>query len=555
MKPLAPAPTKEGGGMGDRATDVEQELPTLRLSGLTKHFGGVMALQDVDLEIRPGEVHGLLGENGSGKSTLIKVLAGFHTVDAGELWVHGQEVKLPLAPGQFRPLGLEFVHQDLGLIESLTIVENLRIAEMTKPRWRISWAQERRLARAIFERYDVDLDPAAKVADVRPVERALLAIARAVEGMRNALEEQGAERGLLVLDEPTVFLPQADVDRLFGLVREIARSGASVLLVSHDLDEVRAVTDRITVLRDGRVVDTVKTADTDESRLVEMIIGRSLREASVTTHRDRTDKPVAASFSGVSGGMLSDVSVDVHAGEVLGFTGLVGSGFEELLYFVFGASQADDGTVVLEGRSLPLRGMTPSAAMTAGVALIPADRKNDGSIGTLSVVDNMTTPVLGRYQESVFLRRARMARDSERLMEQFDVRPRNATLSYSSFSGGNQQKMLLAKWMDTSPSLLLLHEPTQGVDVGAREQIFDLIRQPAAAGLAVICASSDYEQLAAVCDRVLIFARGRIVDELVGDEITKELITERCFNSLGSRGERRPAGLTPDPGENTRGRT
>ena len=507
--------------------------PALALRDLSKSFGGARALDDVSLTVIPGEVHGLLGENGSGKSTLIKILAGYHLPEAGELEVYGQPVKLPLRPGQFRSLGMDFVHQDLGLIPSLSVLENLYVSELasTRRRLHISWTSERRKAQQIFARYGLRLDPRARVADLSPVDRALLAIVRAVEGMRTSLGGADAGRGLLVLDEPTVFLPRAGIDQLFALVREIAASGASVLFVSHDLDEVRELTDRITVLRDGRVVGTVVTAETNEAELVRMIIGRQL-EMLVSDPHNPSERGVDIAIEGLTGGTLENVSLELHEGEVLGLTGLVGSGFEELPYFLFGAWRPERGQLRLHGSEHELAGLTPTKALAAGIALVPADRQTDGVIGSLPVYDNILLRSLRSFFRIGVLRRRQMLRHARRLMSEFDVRPGDPRMVLSSLSGGNQQKALLAKWLNRHPQLLLLHEPTQGVDVGARQQIFSLVRDAAAKGTSVICASSDYEQLAAICDRVLIFARGRIVEQLVGDDVTKERISERCYNSL-----------------------
>ena len=504
--------------------------PTLSIRGLDKSFGGVRALESVELTILPGEVHGLLGENGSGKSTLIKVLAGFHQPEAGELEVHGQSIKLPLHPGQFRSLGMSFVHQDLGLVPTLTVIENLRIAELANPKSPvISWSKERYKARETFARYGVVLDPGARVSDLLPVERALLAIVRAVEEIR--ADERHAGRGLLILDEPTVFLPKTGADKLFALVREIVGTGASVLFVSHDLDEVAEITDRVTVLRDGRNAGTIVTKDAVAGQIVEMIIGRKLTMLEAQ-HHDLSGKEIRASVRSLTGGSLEPLSFDLHAGEVFGVTGLAGSGFEQIPYLLFGAWQASDGRIALDGNDLDLTRMTPSRAMALGVALIPADRQKDGSVGSLSIVENITLPVLNRFFNGVKLDRRGMAAEAAAGMTRYDVRPNNPTLAYGSLSGGNQQKALLAKWMQTEPSLLLLHEPTQGVDVGARSQIYTMIREAAATGMSVICASSDYEQLATICDRVYVFGRGAVVSVLSGDEVTKERITEQCYNSV-----------------------
>jgi ribose transport system ATP-binding protein len=511
------------------------DQPVVALRNISKTFGGVRALHDVDLTIRRGEVHGLLGENGSGKSTLIKILSGFHAADGGgELEINGRPVSLPLHPGQFRSLGMSFVHQDLGLVRSLSVLENLLVGDLTSQRrWRLSWARERRRAQETFKAFGLELDPRAKVADLRPTDRALLAIVRAVEEIRAHTADDGSQHGLLVLDEPTVFLPASDRDQLFAIVREIAATRASILFVSHDLDEILEITDRVTVLRDGKVRGTVDTAQVSNDALVEMIVGRRLQALSI--EREQAKPRQAISISGLTGRYARDVSLMVREGEVLGLTGLLGSGFEEIPYYLFGARSAAAGRVEVEGKSYDLRGMSPSRALDAGIALIPADRQRDGSVGSLSVGDNVTVPVLHKYRSRVGLNRGRMQRDARKLLEQFDVRPPDPRLKYGSLSGGNQQKAMLAKWLQTKPSLLLLHEPTQGVDVGARQQIFQLTRKAAADGTAVVCVSTDYEQLAAVCDRVVVFGRGRVARELTGDQLTKERIAEQCYRVAESQ--------------------
>ena len=507
--------------------------PRLELRNLSKSFGGTQALRGVDLSLLPGEVHGLLGENGSGKSTLIKVLAGFHDPDEGELLIDGQPVRLPLGPGQFRALGLSFVHQDLGLIESLSVLENLRVAELASSRSRfgIAWRRERKRARETFERYGLRIDPTATVADLKPVERALLAIARAIEEIRLV----GEGNVVLVLDEPTVFLPREGIEVLFSLVRDAAAAGASILFVSHDLDEVREITDRVTVLRDGALVGTVVTRETSETSFVEMIIGRQLAKLGEVEHVDLTEQRIGVSIAALSGAIVNDVSFQMHDGEIVGLTGLIGSGFEEVVYLLYGARSARGGRLTLRGQELELTRITPNGATRAGVALIPGDRKNDGSVGSLPVVENLALSVLDRYFNGISLELRRMRRDTRALMQEFDVRPNDPSLAYGALSGGNQQKALLAKWFQTEPRLLLLDEPTQGVDVGARQQIFELIRRAVAErGMHVLCASSDYEQLSLLCDRVIVFGRGRIWRELVGDDLTKDRIIEQSYAAMAA---------------------
>ena len=507
--------------------------PRLELRDLSKSFGGTQALRGVDLSLIPGEVHGLLGENGSGKSTLIKILAGFHDPDSGELLIDGEVVRLPLGPGQFRELGLSFVHQDLGLIESLSVLENLRMAEIASSRSRfgISWRRERKRARETFERYGMRIDPTAIVGGLKPVERALLAIVRAIEEIRAV----GVGRGVLVLDEPTVFLPREGIEVLFALVRDVAASGATVLFVSHDLDEVREITDRVTVLRDGALVGTVDTAETSETTFVEMIIGRQLAKLVDVVHADLTERQVGVAVQGLSGSIVRDVSFQLHDGEIVGLTGLIGSGFEEVAHLLYGARSARAGRLVLDGEVTDLTRLTPPAATRSGIALIPADRKTDGSVGSLPVVENLALAVLDRYFNGLSLERRRMRRETGALLHEFDVRPNDPSLPYGALSGGNQQKALLAKWFQTEPRLLLLDEPTQGVDVGARQQIFGLIRTAVEErGMHVLCASSDYEQLSLLCDRVIVFGRGRVWRELVGDDLTKERIIEQSYAAMAA---------------------
>jgi ribose transport system ATP-binding protein len=503
--------------------------PLVRISGLTKIFGGQRALDGVDLTIMPGEVHGLLGENGSGKSTLIKVLSGFHVPDEGTLEVGGREIPLPLQPGQYRSLGFEFVHQDLGLVPSLSVTENLLLGEIAMSRSvAYSWRAARERARAAFERYGVDIDPDAIVETIRPVDRAMLAIVRAVESIRGGVDGAGNDGpSMLVLDEPTVFLPRQEVGQLFSLVRRITSDGSSVLFVSHDLDEVREITDRVTVLRDGRTSGTAVTGETTGRELVTMIIGRELAEHQESTPATAVGRDVVLSVRNLSHGTLADVSFDLHDGEVLGFAGLVGSGYEDVIYSLFGATTGATGTVTAGGRTVDVATLSPRRAMSLGMALVPGDRKNAGSVASLSLAENMNLTVLDRFFRGWRLRQGSMRENVRALVDEFDVRPAVPELEYGSFSGGNQQKALMAKWQQIQPKVLLLHEPTQGVDIGARQQIFGMIRRSTATG-ATICASSEYEQLETICDRVGIFVRGRLVAFVTGEDITKARIADLC---------------------------
>lgn len=503
----------------------------LEFRNLSKTFGGQKALAGVDFQLRPGEVHGLLGQNGSGKSTLIKVLAGYHAPDPGsELFINGERVPLPLPSGRFRAFGISFVHQHLGLIPSLTVVENLFLGRMAASRaLTLSWRREAARARRVFERYDLALDPNAQVSRLTGVERALLAIVRAVEEMRGSGIGQAAN-GVLVLDEPTPFLPKRDVDRLFTLIRAIIADGASVIFVSHDVDEVLEITDRATVLRDGRVAGTIATCGTSKDDLVRLIVGRALVPMTRKQNVGSRPAPLAV-VEGLKGPFIDQLSFWIGQGEILGITGLLGSGYEQVPYLLYGATRPSGGSLTVEGRQHDLPWLTPAKAISNRIVLIPGDRAAAGVIGALPIVDNVTMPALGTIFHPLALARRRMALLAAELGRRFEVTPNRPMLPVSALSGGNAQKIVLAKWLQGRPRLILLDEPTQGVDVGARYKVFEAIRDAATDGAGVLCASSDYEQLALICDRVLILARGRVAAELTRDDLSKESIAERCYRA------------------------
>ena len=502
--------------------------PALSLRNLSKTFGGAQALKQVALDVAPGEVHGLLGHNGSGKSTLVKVLAGAHDPDPGaDLTLGGRKVALPLAAGDFRALGLSFVHQNLGLVPSLSVLENLRVAHITaRGRSFIDWRQERAAACEALARFDVAIDPATRVAELSLGDRALIAIVRAFEELRATTGESG---GILVLDEPTPFLPRASVERLFGLIRAVKAKGASVIFISHDIDEILEITDRATVLRDGRVVGVLDTKTASRAQVIEMIVGHALVKGERAPQR--TSRPVRATVVGLSDHRLLPTDFIVGQGEILGLTGLIGSGFERVAGLLFGAMPSTTGTLTLDGGRASLAEMSPRKAVAQGMALLPADRARASGVGSLPVADNMLLPDLARFLRRGLLDRKGLARHAVDLAHRYEVRPSDPTMKLSALSGGNAQKVLLAKWLNMNPKLLLLDEPTQGVDVGSREQVYAAIRAAAAQGTAVICASSDHEQLADLCDRVLIFARGGIVAELTDGQITKNQIAACCYNA------------------------
>ena len=507
---------------------------------LSKTFDGVRALDAVSLEVRAGEVHGLLGQNGSGKSTLIKVLSGFHEPDPGaEIEIGGRPVTLPLAPGEFRRLGLAFVHQHLGLIPSLTVLDNLNVLRFaTEAHWCIGWRSERRRARDLFASYGLRLDPGAPVSSLSPVERAQLAIVRAADEIVSA-----PGGGVLVLDEPTPFLPAREVGALFALIRRVVARGAAVVFVSHDVDEVMEITDRATVLRDGRVVGTVTTSETTPDDLVRLIVGRNVERFSIDRSHGAEDRLPRVRVTGLATGQVGPLDFVLREGEIVGVTGLVGSGYEAVPYALFGAGAAAAGQLVIDGDAFDLARLDPRRAIEAGIGLIPADRLAAGAVGEVNVAHNVPLPVLGTRYPAWRLPLRAMSAEAERLAREYDVRPPDPNRPLATLSGGNQQKVVLAKWLQSQPRLVLLDEPTQGVDVGARQQLFAIVADVAARGAAILCTSSDHEQLSQICDRVLVMSAGRIAFELSGDAITKEGIAEHCYRAAATvrAGTERPA--------------
>ena len=500
--------------------------PLLRVENLTKTFAGTTVLRGASLSLWAGEVHGLLGENGSGKSTLIKILAGYHAPDPGAvLALRGRPVALPLPASGLRPLGVAFVHQDLGLFDEGTVVENLRVGRYeTGFGARIRWRDEERYVRSVLEEFELGVDPTVRVATLSEVDRALVAILRALDELR-----QGPAPGVLVLDEPTSYLPRDGIARLFAAVRAAATQGVAILFVTHDLEEVRTLTDRVTVLRNGRVVHSGATRQVDEEGLVRHILGAIPPAEHGAGAQGTVSKDVVAEVAHLSSAAVRRFDVAIRRGEIVGVTGLVGGGWEEIPYVLFGATRARGGTLTLLGAPFDLRSFTPREARRNGLALVPANRLRDGAAPLATVSENMTLPTLMQYYRHGAFRHAGEAREVERMMSDVDVRPPEPQRIFSTLSGGNQQKVIIAKWLATSPVLLIMHEPTHGVDVGARRQLLDLIQRAAHSGTSCLICSSEHDDLGKVADRVIVMRDGVPKDELWGNRVTAAEITARVL--------------------------
>jgi ribose transport system ATP-binding protein len=490
----------------------DTDAGSLRIQALTKRFDATLALDRVDLDVRAGEVHALVGHNGSGKSTLIKVLAGFHRPDPGSaVTLRG----MPMAfgsPTASLAAGLRFVHQDLGLVDTLGTVENLALGVgfETGLGGRIRWAEERRSARRRMHALGYDFDVGRPVGELAAAERTGIAIARALQ--------HGEQARVLVVDEPTAMLPRHEVQVLFDAIARVRRRGVGVIYVSHRLDEVFSIADRVTVLRDGRRVGTFRVRELDEHRLVELMMGGAVASSRAASGSGAREAGLLA-VRGLAGNVLSDVSFAAGGGEVVGVAGLTGSGREELLPLLFGALVRRAGEVRVAGTTLP--SARPSEAIAAGMALVPGDRHRSGSVTSLSVRENLALTDLRRHTTRFGAVRRRAERaETRRWITSLDIRPADPDAPFMSLSGGNQQKVVLAKWLRVGPHVLLLDEPTQGVDVQAKAIIHHLAREAASRGAAVVIASSDDAELCDVCDRVLVIRDGRVAGELREDEIT-----------------------------------
>lgn len=489
------------------------------IEGLSKTFPGQRALRDVDLAVRSGSVHGLIGQNGSGKSTLIKVLAGFHRPDpGGRASVAGAPLALGDA-GAAAAGGLRFVHQDLGLIPDMDTFDNLALGRgyVRGRTGAISWAGERRIARDMLHGLGYDFDLHLPVSRLAASERTGVAIARALQGWE-------ASARVLVLDEPTATLPAAEVRRLYEVIRMVQARGVAIVYVSHHFNEVFDITDEVTVLRDGAVVGTWPTGTLDERQLIEHTIGRRLDERELEGHG--SGGPAGRGVLGVEdlrGSVLDGVSFELHAGSVVGVAGVTGSGREELAGLVFGCG-ARGGRVRLGDRTVPPA--RPDWSTRHGMGYVPADRATSAALGGMTVRENLTVSCLGRFYGAQGLRRAAEVAATREWIDRLELTPADPEAAFDTLSGGNQQKVILARALSVDPAVLVLDEPTQGVDVGAKDTIHRAIRTSAGRGAAVLVSSTESEELVALCDRVLVLAGGRVVHDRPTAELDPDTLTD-----------------------------
>ncbi|MBP0456900.1 sugar ABC transporter ATP-binding protein [Streptomyces montanisoli] len=491
--------------------------PVLEVAGVTKSFAGVHALRDVDFALRPGEVHALVGENGAGKSTLIKVMTGVHRPDSGAVRFEGtaREFRNPL---EAQAAGISTIYQEVNLVPLMSVARNLFLGREPRRFGLIDQRRMNREASAALGRYGVHVDVTRPLRTLGLGAQQMVALARAVQ----------VDARVVVMDEPTSSLEPREVETLFSVIRGLRERGIAVVYVSHRLDELYAICDRVTVLRDGQHVHTGRMADLQRLQLISMMLGREMaavRSGGTTAfdsarHERAGTEPVLRAKGLSVRHRVHDVSVDVRPGEVVGLGGLLGAGRSETAKAVVGALATDAGTVEVDGT--PMKRRSPAAAIRAGVVMLPEDRKAEGIIPNLSVRENISLAALPRLSRAGIVSRAKQDEVVRFFMDRLRIKASSPDQKVSDLSGGNQQKVLLARWLCLSPKALLLDEPTRGIDVGAKAEVQALIDELAADGLGVLLISSDLEELIEGSDRVVVLKDGRVVGHLTGDEVGEE---------------------------------
>ncbi|MCR2800132.1 sugar ABC transporter ATP-binding protein [Microbacterium sp. zg-Y818] len=484
--------------------------PALEMRGISKSFPGVKALSDVDLVVAPGEVHAIVGENGAGKSTLMKILAGLYQPDTGTIELAGERVRIA---GQLDALrrGIGMVYQELNLVPDLTVAENIALGATPS---RLGFVRRRSLldsARAVLDALDARIDPRARLGSLTVSQQQLVEIAKAY----------AARPKIMVLDEPTSSLSEHEAQALFRVVRAMRADGIAIIYISHRLREVLDLADHVTVLRDGRQIDTRPVSGLTAAEMITLMVGRELTD--VFPKREVPIGEVVLEVDGLSrAGAFDGVSLTVRAGEIVGLAGLVGAGRTEIARAVFGLDKADAGTVRVNGADI--RARSPRQAVNAGIAYVPEDRKRDGIIPESSIRDNIALPVLSKVGTSGWISSRRERALATEQVNALGVSPPDVERAVNTLSGGNQQKVVIAKWLATQPDVLLLDEPTRGVDVGAKADIHTIIGELAGRGVAILLISSELPEVLAVSDRIYVLTEGRVSAEFTRDDADERSI-------------------------------
>ena len=483
----------------------------LRMQGIRKTFPGVVALDNVNLDVRSGTVHSLMGENGAGKSTLMKCLIGMYTPDEGTVELAGDIVRFKDTKDGLEH-GISMIHQELSPVPEMMVAENIWLGR--EPRGRLgllSPATMFRKTRELFDEWKIDIDPRARMKDLTVSKQQMVEIAKAIS----------YDAKIIIMDEPTSAIPEREVAHLHGMIKRLTDFGVAIIYITHKMDEVFRISDDITVFRDGKHVGSYPAKELDRDKLIKLMVGRELTDLFPKEEAEIGE--VVLSVQGLSrGAVVKDVSFELHRGEILGLAGLMGAGRTEVLETIFGIEKADSGEVVLNGKTLRIK--QPSDAIRAGMALLTEDRKLNGIMGVLSVRDNITAAALPRYSPRGVLHVGEMRKDSEDQREKLRIKTPSLSQLIKNLSGGNQQKALISRWLLTVPDVLMIDEPTRGIDVGAKSEIHRLMSMLAQEGKAIIMVSSELPEVLGMSDRILVMHEGRISGELSREEANQESV-------------------------------
>ncbi|MEL6550074.1 MAG: sugar ABC transporter ATP-binding protein [Pseudomonadota bacterium] len=496
--------------------------PVLRLEHITKTFPGVKALDDVSFSVLPGEVHALMGENGAGKSTSMKVLGGIYQPDEGAIFVEEEQVVMH-GPLDAKAKGIVFIHQELSLASELTVAENIYLGELPRRGFgRVDWATLYTKTDAILKKLKVGFNARTRVGDLSIANQQMVEIARALT----------VDAKAVIFDEPTASLTDAEKVVLFDVIADLQKEGVGIVYISHRMEEIFKITDRVTVLRDGQYVGTVETAASNEESVTNMMIGRSLDLSRNTSHHELGD--VALEVRGLSCGKLfEDVSFEVRRGEVLGFYGLVGAGRTEIAETLFGLRDPSAGEILLDGQSVRIS--SPQDAIAKGISLVPEDRKGQGLVLGMNLRDNMTLPQVDDLRAGPFVAEGAEVAIYDLYREKLDIRAPGWKAQAGNLSGGNQQKIVIGKWLSMQPNVLIVDEPTRGIDVGSKSEIHKLLRGLAAQGYAVIVISSEMPEVLHVSDRIVAMYSGRVMRTFTSEEVTEDNLIQAISGLTGDR--------------------
>lgn len=491
----------------------------LEMKGITKAFAGVKALNQVNLLLHQGEIHALIGENGAGKSTLMKVLLGIHKCDSGEIIYDGEKVVFN-DPADALKRGISMVHQEISLVQSMSVSENIWMGYEKKflSMGLIKEAKRREATQKLLEKLKISISPDTKVNKLSVAYMQLIELARAV----------ACNPKILILDEPTSALAESETKLLFQIVRQLAASGTAVIFISHKLDEIYEICEKITVLRDGEYIETRTSENLKKDELINLIVGR---EVTSLYHREPTPiGEVVLSVENLSSqGVFKDISFQVKKGEIVGFSGLMGAGRSEIMRAIFGIDKIDGGRIWINGKECKIK--NPCEAVRLGIGMVTEDRLRTGVITTLSILYNSTLANLRKYTKMGLVNKKREREDFENYSKKLYVKFSSEKETINKLSGGNQQKVILSRWLMTNPQILILDEPTRGIDIGAKSEIYRLIGSLAEQGLAIIVVSSEMEELLNVCDRIYVVCNGRITCETDIKDATQELLAEKAFGA------------------------